>query len=156
MDHFIFKLNSILQYIRIVFSYCLITMKSIWTRNMYKMSLYMPESMRNYLYCTDTIIESNGKKYEIDFIKLGDIDILEPMLIYFNYNQPHTIDDLKEFHPEWYNSCETIKIKYSLLYSDYTSIIEINMQAKKEVTQDRKLMFGEITFEENDSDDESW
>ena len=78
------------------------------------------------------------------------------MLIYFNYNQPHTIDDLKEFHPEWYNSCETIKIKYSPLYSDYTSIIEINMQAKKEVTQDRKLMFGEITFEENDSDDESW
>jgi hypothetical protein len=170
MTDFIFKLTIALEIafswistqaqntgmmIRIGVSSYSMTLHSIIVGGWYNSSLYLPVAMRKYLYSTDPIVENNGKKYMIKSAKLGmESDILEPLLIYLNYNQPHTIGDLKLFHPEWYESCETITIEYQIPESKKLDTIEINMQAKKEVRRDRKLNFGEITFEEENSDDE--
>ena len=85
-------------------------------------------------------------------MRLGQQDVTIPMVMYFNYFSIHTIDDIRLYHPEWYDSCDIIWVTWHSLESEEQTEQKtgISLQSRTETQTNRQFLMGEITLEPED------
>lgn len=126
-----------------IMGYCL-TLKELVLYYWIILSTYLSDSWIDILYYPSKTVINDDEEYRIIEVKLGEVDVMSRFLVYMNYTEFHTIDDIKTLYPAWYESCDTLYIKFRKLESNEINEIEINLQARKDVLSGRIMNLGEI------------
>lgn len=119
----------------------------------FKMSLYAGYIPWNINH----IIQQDGKSYIINHAQLNQedaqIDITVPLIMYMKFHSIHLLEDLEQYHPEWFDDGSVIHIYFYTDVHTMVKVLTLYPDIKKyhlsDMTESEPsdLSFGEILFE---------
>lgn len=111
------------------------------------MSTYISNDWIDFIYNPPKNVLNDDIEYHIISATLGDTNVMTRLLLYMHSTELHTIDDIKILYPQWYDSCETLNIKFRELDESHIKEVNINFQAKVDEISGRHMQLGEIILQ---------